>query len=109
MSRASSTAGAQTAQPKPVVALANTNPFGIGAVYRDVTCMLSSTAKVFSGAVSGLNAVATKFETQQWVSNAEFAVETCNKFGVTNPDNTPLTMVDASATIQQLVTQLRGY
>ena len=102
----------QQAQPEQpamkAVPVSNSNPFGIGADYRDVTCAISSTARVVSASVSGLNAVATKFETQQWVSNAEFAVETCNKFGVTN-NGVPLTMVEASSMVQQLVAQLRGY
>lgn len=99
----------QPEQPQAPLQTAKNNPFGISAVYRDVTCAISNVTKVVSATASGLNATATRFETQMWVSNAEFAVETCNKFNVRNDDGSSLTMVDAVATMQNLVSQLRGY
>ena len=100
----------QQAQPTMQTApSSNTNPFGIGAVYRDVTCAVSSTARAFAAFASGVNAVATNFETNQWISDAETAVKTCTRFNVTREDGSPLTMIEAVLTIQQLKTQLRGY
>lgn len=104
----SSASTAHQAQAKVIVP-APTNPFGIGAVYRNVTGAVSNVASGITVVTSALNATAVKFETQQWISVAKDAVATCTEFGVTNPDGTPLSMTDAVATMQALVSQLRGY